>query len=135
MMNDSDIIVSRILLNLETVIEDHTNYLNELENLVAFTDPDVEKVMRLLKRMRRVRRELSKGLDVIVKNINEVSDSKIREEALGLINYLAIIGLKDEKELLSTLNIHLKNKGINLEIDKDIEQITKIINSMSHLNF
>ncbi|MEM0363276.1 MAG: hypothetical protein QXH75_05690 [Sulfolobaceae archaeon] len=134
-MNDSDIIVSRILLNLETVIEDHTNYLNELENLVAFTDPDVEKVMRLLKRMRRVRRELSKGLDVIVKNINEVSDSKIREEALGLINYLAIIGLKDEKELLSTLNIHLKNKGINLEIDKDIEQITKIINSMSHLNF
>lgn len=135
MMNDSDIIVSRILLNLETVIEDHTNYLNELENLVAFTDPDVEKVMRLLKRMRRVRRELSKGLDVIVKNINEVSDSKIREEALGLINYLAIIGLKDEKELLSTLNIYLKNKGINLEIDKDIEQITKIINSMSHLNF
>ncbi|MEM1629680.1 MAG: hypothetical protein QW214_02360 [Saccharolobus sp.] len=134
-MNDSDIIVSRILLNLETVIEDHTNYLNELENLVAFTDPDVEKVMRLLKRMRRVRRELSKGLDVIVKNINEVSDSKIREEALGLINYLAIIGLKDEKELLSTLNIYLKNKGINLEIDKDIEQITKIINSMSHLNF
>ncbi|MEM3516118.1 MAG: hypothetical protein QW281_05745 [Saccharolobus sp.] len=134
-MNDSDIIVSRILLNLETVIEDHTNYLNELENLVAFTDPDVEKVMRLLKRMRRVRRELSKGLDVIVKNINEVSDSKIREEALGLINYLAIIGLKDEKELLSTLNIHLKDKGINLEIDKDIEQITKIINSMSHLNF
>ena len=135
MMNDSDIIVSRILLNLETVIEDHTNYLNEWENLVAFTDPDVEKVMRLLKRMRRVRRELSKGLDVIVKNINEVSDSKIREEALGLINYLAIIGLKDEKELLSTLNIYLKNKGINLEIDKDIEQITKIINSMSHLNF
>ncbi|MEM0068285.1 MAG: hypothetical protein QXY68_00505 [Saccharolobus sp.] len=134
-MNDSDIIVSRILLNFETVIEDHTNYLNELENLVAFTDPDVEKVMRLLKRMRRVRRELSKGLDVIVKNINEVSDSKIREEALGLINYLAIIGLKDEKELLSTLNIHLKDKGINLEIDKDIEQITKIINSMSHLNF
>ena len=134
-MNDSDIIVSRILLNLETVIEDHTNYLNESENLVAFTDPDVEKVMRLLKRMRRVRRELSKGLDVIVKNINEVSDSKIREEALGLINYLAIIGLKDEKELLSTLNIYLKNKGINLEIDKDIEQITKIINSMSHLNF
>ncbi|MEM0188027.1 MAG: hypothetical protein QW550_01395 [Saccharolobus sp.] len=134
-MNDSDIIVSRILFNLETVIEDHTNYLNELENLVAFTDPDVEKVMRLLKRMRRVRRELSKGLDVIVKNINEVSDSKIREEALGLINYLAIIGLKDEKELLSTLNIHLKDKGINLEIDKDIEQITKIINSMSHLNF
>ncbi|MEM3221601.1 MAG: hypothetical protein QXQ97_04390, partial [Saccharolobus sp.] len=107
-MNDSDIIVSRILLNFETVIEDHTNYLDELENLVAFTDPDVEKVMRLLKRMRRVRRELSKGLDVIVKNINEVSDSKIREEALGLINYLAIIGLKDEKELLSTLNIHLK---------------------------
>ncbi|MEM3280824.1 MAG: hypothetical protein QXR34_02440 [Saccharolobus sp.] len=134
-MNDSDIIVSRILLNFETVIEDHTNYLNELENLVAFTDLDVEKVMRLLKRMRRVRRELSKGLDVIVKNINEVSDSKIREEALGLINYLAIIGLKDEKELLSTLNIHLKDKGINLEIDKDIEQITKIINSMSHLNF
>ncbi|MEM0016229.1 MAG: hypothetical protein QXQ01_00650 [Saccharolobus sp.] len=134
-MNDSDIIVSRILLNFETVIEDHTNYLDELENLVAFTDPDVEKVMRLLKRMRRVRRELSKGLDVIVKNINEVSDSKIREEALGLINYLAIIGLKDEKELLSTLNIHLKDKGINLEIDKDIEQITKIINSMSHLNF
>ncbi|MEM4082355.1 MAG: hypothetical protein QXD91_01210 [Saccharolobus sp.] len=134
-MNDSDIIVSRILLNFETVIEDHTNYLDELENLVAFTDLDVEKVMRLLKRMRRVRRELSKGLDVIVKNINEVSDSKIREEALGLINYLAIIGLKDEKELLSTLNIHLKDKGINLEIDKDIEQITKIINSMSHLNF
>ncbi|MEM3305231.1 MAG: hypothetical protein QXK68_00190 [Saccharolobus sp.] len=134
-MNDSDIIVSRILLNFETVIEDHTNYLNELENLVAFTDLDVEKVMRLLKRMRRVRRELSKGLDAIVKNINEVSDSKIREEALGLINYLAIIGLKDEKELLSTLNIHLKDKGINLEIDKDIEQITKIINSMSHLNF
>ena len=134
-MNDSDIIVSRILLNFETVIEDHTNYLNELENLVAFTDLDVEKVMRLLKRMRRVRRELSKGLDVIVKNINEVSDSKIREEALGLINYLAIIGLKDEKELLSTLNIHLKDKGINLEIDQDIEQIPKIINSMSHLNF
>ncbi|MDT7860747.1 MAG: hypothetical protein RRA45_00785 [Saccharolobus sp.] len=134
-MNESDREVSRILLNFETVIEDHTAYLNELENLIVFPEPDIEKATRLIRKMRRVRRELSQGLDIITKNIDNVSDLKIKEEALGLVNYLVIVGLKDEKDMLTTLNNYLKGKGIDLQLDKDIEQITSIINRISHLNF
>ncbi|BDB97572.1 hypothetical protein [Saccharolobus caldissimus] len=134
-MNESDREVSRILLNFETVIEDHTVYLNELENLIVFPEPDVEKATRLIRKMRRVRRELSQGLDIIAKNIDNVSDLKIKEEALGLVNYLVIVGFKDEKDMLTTLNNYLKSKGIDLQLDKDIEQITSIINRISHLNF
>lgn len=134
-MNESDREVSRILLNFETVIEDHTVYLNELENLIVFPEPDIEKATRLIRKMRRVRREISQGLDIIAKNIDNVSDLKIKEEALGLVNYLIIVGFKDEKDMLNTLNNYLKSKGIDLQLDKDIEQITSIINRISHLNF
>ncbi|QGA67612.1 hypothetical protein [Sulfolobus sp. E11-6] len=134
-MNESDIAISRVLFDFETIINDHTEYLNELENLVAFPEPDIGKASRLVRRMRRVRKELLQGLEVIMQNIDKTSDTKIREEALGLVNYLIIVGLKDEKELLNNLNNYLKGKGVNMEIDKDLEQIDKIINNMSHLNF
>ncbi len=134
-MSESDREVSRVLFEFETVIEDHTAYLDELENLIVLSEIDLNKATRLVKRMRRVRKELSQGLKIINENIDKVSDSKIKEEALGLINYLIVLGLKDEKEMLTTLNQNLKNKGINLEIEKDIEQIDKIMNSIAHLNF
>ncbi|MCH4814622.1 MAG: hypothetical protein QXY87_00345 [Saccharolobus sp.] len=134
-MNESDMAISRVLFDFETIINDHTEYLNELENLVAFPEPDIGKATRLVRRMRRVRKELFQGLEVIIQNIDKTSDTKIKEEALGLINYLVIVGLKDEKELLNSLNNYLKDKGVNMEIDKDLEQIDKIMNSMSHLNF
>ncbi|QGA54768.1 hypothetical protein GFS03_09365 [Sulfolobus sp. E5-1-F] len=134
-MNESDIAISRVLFDFEAIINDHTEYLNELENLVAFPEPDIGKASRLVRRMRRVRKELLQGLEVIMQNIDKTSDTKIREEALGLVNYLIIVGLKDEKELLNNLNNYLKGKGVNMEIDKDLEQIDKIINNMSHLNF
>ncbi|ADX82987.1 hypothetical protein GO599_12725 [Sulfolobus islandicus] len=134
-MNESDIAISRVLFDFETIINDHTEYLNELENLVTFPEPDIGKATRLVRRMRRVRKELFQGLEVIIQNIDKTSDTKIKEEALGLVNYLVIVGLKDEKELLNSLNNYLKDKGVNMEIDKDLEQIDKIMNSMSHLNF
>ncbi|WP_338600873.1 hypothetical protein V6M85_12840 [Sulfolobus tengchongensis] len=134
-MNDSDRSISQVLFNFEIVINDHTAYLNELENLMVYPDPDIQKATRLVKRMRKVRKELSQGLEIIVKNIDKASDPKIKEEALGLVNYLTIVGLKDEREMLSTLNNYLKSKGVDIEIDKDLEQINKIINSISHLNF
>ncbi|ACP35788.1 conserved hypothetical protein [Sulfolobus islandicus Y.G.57.14] len=134
-MNESDMAISRVLFDFETIINDHTEYLNELENLVTFPEPDIGKATRLVRRMRRVRKELFQGLEVIIQNIDKTSDTKIKEEALGLVNYLVIVGLKDEKELLNSLNNYLKDKGVNMEIDKDLEQIDKIMNSMSHLNF
>ncbi|ACP38413.1 hypothetical protein [Saccharolobus islandicus] len=134
-MNESDMAISRVLFDFETIINDHTEYLNELENLVTFPEPDIGKATRLVRRMRRVRKELLQGLEVIIQNIDKTSDTKIKEEALGLVNYLVIVGLKDEKELLNSLNNYLKDKGVNMEIDKDLEQIDKIMNSMSHLNF
>ncbi|AOL15960.1 hypothetical protein BFU36_03615 [Sulfolobus sp. A20] len=134
-MNESDTEVSRVLFEFETVIEDHTAYLDELENLIVLSEIDLNKATRLVKRMRRVRKELLQGLEIINENIDKVSDLKIKEEALGLINYLIVLGLKDEKEMLNTLNQNLKNKGIDLDIEKDIEQIDKIMNSIAHLNF
>ncbi|TRM95868.1 hypothetical protein DJ527_13175, partial [Sulfolobus sp. F1] len=132
-MNESDTEVSRVLFEFETVIEDHTAYLDELENLIVLSEIDLNKATRLVKRMRRVRKELLQGLEIINENIDKVSDLKIKEEALGLINYLIVLGLKDEKEMLNTLNQNLKNKGIDLDIEKDIEQIDKIMNSIAHL--
>ncbi|AAK40766.1 hypothetical protein SULI_07275 [Saccharolobus solfataricus] len=134
-MNESDMVISRVLFDFETIINDHTEYLNELENLVAFPNPDIGKATRLVRRMRRVRKELFQGLEVIIQNIDKTTDNQIKEEALGLVNYLVIVGLKDEKELLNNLNNYLKGKGVNIEIDKDLEQIEKIMNSVSHLNF
>lgn len=79
-MNESDMAISRVLFDFETIINDHTEYLNELENLVTFPEPDIGKATRLVRRMRRVRKELLQGLEVIIQNIDKTSDTKIKEE-------------------------------------------------------
>ncbi|WP_054845092.1 hypothetical protein [Sulfuracidifex tepidarius] len=54
----SDIKVSRVLFEFETIIKDHSFYLEELENMVSIPDFDVDKAERVIKRMRRLRRTL-----------------------------------------------------------------------------
>ncbi|EZQ03138.1 MULTISPECIES: hypothetical protein [Acidianus] len=133
-MNESDIVVGTTLTRFEEVIEDHSTYLKELENLIAIQRMDYERVIRVLKRMRKVRRDLGQGLFTITTRFNEIKDDKIKEEALGIVSYLNIVGLKDEKEILINLKELARKSGYNLDIEDDIKQIESIISIISKIS-
>ena len=64
------------------------------------------------------------GIQVIVNHVNNVTNNKMKEEALGLLNYFYIVGLNDDEKAL----IKAKEKETNLaeEINRDLEIVSKI---------
>ncbi|WOE51147.1 hypothetical protein [Sulfuracidifex metallicus] len=131
----SDIKVSRILFEFETIIKDHSFYLDELQNMIEIPEFDVEKAERLIKRMRRVRRDLERGINVITQNVESMSETNMKEEALGILNYLMTVGLKEEKEMLMQLKDSLTKRGIQNDLEKDVDQIQRILNNISRFSF
>jgi hypothetical protein len=131
----SDLKVNRVLFEFETMIKDHSFYLEQLQNVVDIPQFDVEKAERLVKRMRRLRRELEKGVSIIAQNVEFMREEKTKEEALGILNYLMVVGLKDEKEMLTQLRENMNSRGISNDIDTDIDQIQRILNSISRFSF
>ncbi|MCY0850570.1 hypothetical protein [Sulfuracidifex metallicus] len=131
----SDIKVSRILFEFETIIKDHSFYLDELQNMIEIPEFDVEKAERLIKRMRRVRRDLERGINVITQNVESMSETNMKEEALGILNYLMTVGLKEEKEMLMQLKDGLTKRGIQNDLEKDVDQIQRILNNISRFSF
>jgi hypothetical protein len=79
---------------------------------------------KLLRRLRRNRRQLLNGIQVIVNHVNNVTNNKMKEEALGLLNYFYIVGLNDDEKAL----MKAKEKETNLaeEINRDLEIVSKI---------
>ncbi|MUN28325.1 hypothetical protein GC250_02320 [Sulfolobus metallicus DSM 6482 = JCM 9184] len=134
-MSMSDIKVSRILFEFETIIKDHSFYLDELQNMIEIPEFDVEKAERLIKRMRRVRRDLERGINVITQNVESMSETNMKEEALGILNYLMTVGLKEEKEMLMQLKDSLTKRGIQNDLEKDVDQIQRILNNISRFSF
>jgi len=131
----SDTKVSRILFEFETIIKDHSFYLDELQNMIEIPEFDVEKAERLIKRMRRVRRDLERGINVITQNVESMSETNMKEEALGILNYLMTVGLKEEKEMLMQLKDSLTKRGIQNDLEKDVNQIQRILNNISRFSF
>jgi hypothetical protein len=131
----SDIKVSRILFEFETIIKDHSFYLDELQNMIEIPEFDVEKAERLIKRMRRVRRDLERGINVITQNVESMSETNMKEEALGILNYLMTVGLKEEEEMLMQLKDSLTKRGIQNDLEKDVDQIQRILNNISRFSF
>lgn len=123
-MNESEIEIGRVLLHFEQVVEEYHLTLEELENYLTLPEIEQEKLEKLLRRLRRNRRQLFNGIEVIVNHINNVTDNKMKEEALGLLNYFYIVGLNDDEKALKKA----KEKETNLaeEIDKDLEIVSKI---------
>ncbi|MEJ2770610.1 MULTISPECIES: hypothetical protein [unclassified Stygiolobus] len=123
-MNESEIEIGRVLLHFEQVVEEYHLTLEELENYLTFPEIEQEKLEKLLRRLRRNRRQLLNGIQVIVNHVNNVTNNKMKEEALGLLNYFYIVGLNDDEKAL----IKAKEKETNLaeEINRDLEIISKI---------
>lgn len=123
-MNESDIEIGRVLLQFDQVIEEHNSYLEELENLIELPNAETDRINRILKKMRRTRREILNGISNIVKHITTSNDSKIKEEALGIMNYFYVVGIKDEENALRrVMEIDFSFKD---DIEKDIEILEKI---------
>lgn len=133
-MNENETKVSIILTQFESLIEDHSTYLNELENILVIPEIDYEKAIRLLRRMRRVRKDLYSGIKTMAENLGNIQDQKLKEEALGILSYLHIIGFKDEKEMLQNLNDQAKKLGYDIDVENDIRQIDEIIAFISKIN-
>ncbi|MQL54678.1 hypothetical protein [Acidianus ambivalens] len=133
-MNDSDTQVNIALTHFETLIEDHSTYLNELENLSVIPQMDMDRVMRIIKRMRKIRKDLELGINTILTHIDSVGNSRIKEEAIGIISYLNIVGFKDEKEILQKLSTQAKEIGYDINIDDDIKQIDNILSKISKIS-
>lgn len=133
-MNDSDTQVNIALTHFETLIEDHSTYLNELENLSVIPQMDMDRVMRIIKRMRKIRKDLELGINTILTHINSVGNSRIKEEAIGIISYLNIVGFKDEKEILQKLSTQAKEMGYDINVDDDIKQIDNILSKISKIS-
>ncbi|MFP3233265.1 MAG: hypothetical protein RXR08_06150 [Sulfolobaceae archaeon] len=123
-MNESEIEIGRVLLHFEQVVEEYHLTLEELENYLTFPEIEQEKLEKLLRRLRRNRRQLLNGIQVIVNHVNNVTNNKMKEEALGLLNYFYIVGLNDDEKAL----IKAKEKETNLaeEINRDLEIVSKI---------
>ncbi|AEE93574.1 conserved hypothetical protein [Acidianus hospitalis W1] len=133
-MNDSDTQVNIALTHFETLIEDHSTYLNELENLSVIPQMDMDRVMRIIKRMRKIRKDLELGINTILTYIDSVGNSRIKEEAIGIISYLNIVGFKDEKEILQKLSTQAKEMGYDINVDDDIKQIDNILSKISKIS-
>jgi hypothetical protein len=133
-MNDSDTQVNIALTHFETLIEDHSTYLNELENLSVIPQIDMDRVMRIIKRMRKIRKDLELGINTILTHIDSVGNSRIKEEAIGIISYLNIVGFKDEKEILQKLSTQAKEMGYDINVDDDIKQIDNILSKISKIS-
>jgi uncharacterized protein YnzC (UPF0291/DUF896 family) len=123
-MNESEIEIGRVLLHFEQVVEEYHLTLEELENYLTFPEIEQEKLEKLLRRLRRNRRQLLNGIQVIVNHVNNVTNNKMKEEALGLLNYFYIVGLNDDEKAL----IKAREKETNLaeEINRDLEIVSKI---------
>jgi len=123
-MNESEIEIGRVLLHFEQVVEEYHLTLEELENYLTFPEIEQEKLEKLLRRLRRNRRQLLNGIQVIVNHVNNVTNNKMKEEALGLLNYFYIVGLNDDEKAL----MKAKEKETNLaeEINRDLEIVSKI---------
>jgi hypothetical protein len=134
-MNEGELKILRVLKDFEEFIEDHSQYLQELENMIAIAEPDYNRAVRIIRRIRRVRKNILEGTSIILQNISEVKDPNIKEESIGIVSYLQLIGLKDEKELLRSVNELVKKAGYDLDIQADIEQLDNAIASLSKLSF
>lgn len=123
-MNESEIEIGRVLLHFEQVVEEYHLTLEELENYLTFPEIEQEKLDKLLRKLRRNRRQLFNGIQVIVNHVNSVTDNKMKEEALGLLNYFYMVGLNDDEKAL--IKAKEKDSSLSEEINKDLEIVTKI---------
>lgn len=131
-MNQEEVEISRILLYLESVVEDHSNYLEELENILAFPPQsmDLKRLEIILKRMRRTRKDIASSMNVIISNLNKVTDKNLKEEALGILSYFYLVGFNDEKNLLTSLRENALKVGYEIDISKDLAEIDELRSKM-----
>jgi hypothetical protein len=116
--------IRRVLLYFEQVVEEHHVNLDELENYLELPIINTEKLEVLLRRLRRTRKELLNGIKIIVDNIDNVKDEKLKEEALGLMNYFYIVGFNDEENALKkAMN---KDNSLSEIINSDLDMLNKI---------
>ncbi|MEM4746256.1 MAG: hypothetical protein QXF40_02755, partial [Metallosphaera sp.] len=90
---------------------------------------------RVVKRIRRTRKEILSGLKTIVEYFPTLTDEKVREETIGIVSYLHMIGFSDEVELLKDIESMLNRIGTSLNIDEDLKELEQLIAMTSKLSF
>ena len=118
--------VSRALIYLEKVVEEHHLLVERLENLVLLDEPDEEETVRVLKELRNKRRELYESFKTIAENLEYVTYRQTREEALGLLNYYYAVMLPDETNALSEVPKKANLSHLKEDIEKDVAMINRI---------
>jgi len=118
--------VSRALLYLEKVVEEHHLLVERLENLVLLDEPDEEETVRVLKELRNKRRELYESFKTLAENLEYVTYRQTREEALGLLNYYYAVMLPDETNALSEVPKKANLSHLKEDIEKDVAMINRI---------
>ncbi|MEM1626106.1 MAG: hypothetical protein QXV69_02310 [Sulfolobaceae archaeon] len=134
-MNEEEIEVSRVLISFEQIIEEHSEVLQRLENLLSFPQIDIDKANLLTKRLKRLRKEIKKGIDIILKNYQKLARSELKEEAYGICSYLREIGIPDEIELLEKLRDNARENGYILDLSSDIKEAREFIEKLSQFSF
>jgi len=118
--------VSKALLYLEKVVEEHHLLVERLENLLLLDEPDDEETVRVLKELRDKRRELYESFKTLADNLEYVTYRQTREEALGLLNYYYAVMLPDEIKALSEVPKKANLSHLEEDIEKDIAMIDRI---------
>jgi len=134
-MNESEIEVSRVLLSFEQLIEEHSEVLERLENLLAFPQVDLDKAYLLTKRLKKIRREIRKGIDIILKNYDKLIQTQLKEETYGICNYLKEIGIPEELEILERLKESAERTGSSLDLTNDIQEAREFMEKLTQFNF
>jgi hypothetical protein len=122
----SEVNVSKALLYLEKVVEEHHLLVERLENLLLLDEPDDEETVRVLKELRDKRRELYESFKTLADNLEYVTYRQTREEALGLLNYYYAVMLPDEIKALSEVPKKANLSHLEEDIEKDIAMIDRI---------
>jgi len=134
-MNESEIEVLRVLLSFEQLIEEHSEVLERLENLLAFPQVDLDKAYLLTKRLKKIRREIRKGIDIILKNYDKLIQTQLKEETYGICNYLKEIGIPEELEILERLKESAERTGSSLDLTNDIQEAREFMEKLTQFNF
>ncbi|WP_054845093.1 hypothetical protein [Sulfuracidifex tepidarius] len=72
---------------------------------------------------------------MITQNVDFMNEKQTKEEALGILNYLMVVGLKEEKDTINQLKENMNRRGITNDLEKDLDQLQRILNSISRFSF
>jgi|GEM_PF-641428 aryl carrier-like protein len=134
-MNKHERAIDQAFSELDEILEEHTNCLEEGENLLASGYLDSDRASKLLLKMRRTRGKLLSEIKRIIENLESTKNREMRDMALGVLNYLALVGLDDEINIITEISRRMHEESGNREFEEDISQIKAMKERLLQFSF